>query len=140
MNIKLSIYFFAWLIVVSAGCKRLSCKDYKVGKFTLTDKNMPDGKYTIERNDSIQIENNLITGSRSAYRVTWINDCEYNLKILEGSEQLMKFYTGKLLVVRIVEIYDDGYKFESRIEGIDRIFTQILKRVDQKLNPETKNN
>jgi hypothetical protein len=130
MNIVLWLaLFFTYEASLFDNTPQLDCKNYKVGKFTLVD-TIFNGKYLIERNDSIQIERNLISGSTSKYRVTWINDCQYNLTIFEGTERIINFYKGRALTIRIVETYKDGYKFEGHLEGVDLKFTQILRRAN----------
>lgn len=106
----------------------LKCKEFRTGRFTLTDKNI-DGKYIIERNDSLQIETDLNSGYTSKFSVTWVNDCEYQLSILEGRDDIMNFYRGKKLTIKIIETYKDSYKFEGSLEGLDHRPTQIVKRI-----------
>ncbi len=108
--------------------KESTCKDFKTGKFTLTDKKI-EGKYIIERNDSLQIETDLTTGNTSKYNVKWVNDCDYELRIIEGRDEIMDFYAGKVLTIRIIETYKNSYKFEGQLEGLERKSTQIIKRI-----------
>jgi len=104
------------------------CKDFKTGKFALTD-NKINGNYIIERNDSIQTETDLNKNATSKFKVIWVNDCEYQLHIIEGPTEIMDFYRGKTLTIRILETYKDSYKFEGQLEGLDRKSTQIVKRI-----------
>jgi hypothetical protein len=105
-----------------------TCRDFKTGKYVLIDDKI-NGKYLIERNDTLQIEKDMNTGNTSKYRVTWVSDCEYHLAIIDGPEDIMNFFRGKILTIRIVETYRDSYKFEGQLEGYDRISTQIVRRV-----------
>ena len=103
------------------------CTDYRTGKYRLTDtKN--DLEYLIVRNDSTQLEKNVKTGEVTTFKVNWINDCQYSLSILEGNEDIMNFYEGKTLDVKIVNIFKDGYQFEATMEGKDMLVTHILKK------------
>lgn len=123
----LLIMILAFGVSLAKSGSDLKCKGFKTGKFTLTDKTIA-GKYIIERNDSLQIEIDLNKGDTSKYKVTWVNDCEYQLHILEGRDEIMDFYRGKTLTIKIIETYKDSYKFEGSLEGYDRVSTQIVKR------------
>ena len=89
------------------------------------------GKYIIERTDSIQIETLLKTGDKSKFKVKWINDCEYELIIMEGPEVIMKYYEGKTLAVRLTETFHDHYTFEARLKGTEIKMTQALTRISK---------
>jgi hypothetical protein len=106
----------------------LKCREFRTGRFMLNDKKI-DRKYVIERNDTLQIETELNTGDTSKYKVTWVSDCEYQLNILEGREELMNFYRGRTLTIRILETYKNGYKFEGQLEGFDYRPTQVVERI-----------
>jgi hypothetical protein len=104
------------------------CGKFKNGKFTLIDPKL-NHESIIERIDNKQTELNLITGSESEYLVEWINDCEYNLKIIQGSEDAMKILNDKILYVKIISTEKDRYTFEVTIEGIDYKATQTMQLI-----------
>ncbi|MDR6405855.1 MULTISPECIES: hypothetical protein [Chryseobacterium] len=84
---KIIIIFFQLLflfICEKAIDKRLSCKDFKIGKFQLISKDTKR-KYLIKRTKDFQIEQtfDLTTNKKIKkdryYKITWKNDCEYSL-------------------------------------------------------------
>ncbi|MCJ7933148.1 MAG: hypothetical protein MUW56_05805 [Chryseobacterium sp.] len=64
--------------------RKLLCNDFKIGKFQLIN-NQSKRKYLIERTKDFQIEQtfDLITNQKIKkdryYKISWKNDCEYNL-------------------------------------------------------------
>ncbi len=106
----------------------LNCKQFKTGKFTLTEKEKA-GTYIVERDHSFQTETDVAKGVTIRFKVTWINDCTYQLNIVEGQDETMNSYRGKTLTIRILETYPDGYKFEVRMEGSDYRLVEVLKRM-----------
>lgn len=105
-----------------------NCKYYKVGNFTLNDKGLGIS-YRIERSPDKQIETDLKTMKITIFSVKWNSDCEYELNVIGGSSELVAFYKGKTLVIRLLELYSDGYKFEGHIKGTTVFKTQILKLI-----------
>lgn len=129
---KTTITLAATLILMS-GCifsQKNDCLSFKTGKYELLDE-QNSVHYLVERNDSIQTETNLITGQSSSFKIKWLNSCDYQLEMISGSNQAMEFYKGKKLIVKIIEIYPDGYKFSSQLDGDERIRYHILKKSKQ---------
>lgn len=106
----------------------IKCTEHKTGTFSLKDENL-GSDHLIERTDSIQTETDLKTGAKSKYKVTWVNDCEYELNIIDGGPELMDFYRDKTLTIQITNTTRHGYTFQGFIKGTDRVVTQTLKRV-----------
>jgi hypothetical protein len=121
------LFIFPFIANFGEASLKSDCNDFKTGKFALTDK-ASNRNYEIERNDSLQIETDLNTGRVSKFDVTWISDCEYELRIREGGVDIMNFYKNKVLTIRIIETYKNSYKFEGQVEGMYKT-TQILKRI-----------
>ena len=63
--------------------------------------------------------------------MTWVNDCEYELRIEEGRKEIMDFYKEKVLKIKIIETFDDGYKFSGSVEGFDYEYYQTLTRIQE---------
>ncbi len=103
------------------------CSNFKVGKYFLSDPAL-DYEMVIERNDSIQIERNMTTGTESKYWIDWKNDCEYSLKIFMGTDDELEFYKDKLLYVKIVNTEKNHYIFEASIQGMDYKVKQVIYR------------
>lgn len=106
---------------------KLTCKNFKTGKFKLTDS--ITGDFIIERNDSIQIEKSVKYGDTLIYRINWVNDCEYELVMQKGREELMNIFKGKILIVRIIETYKETYKFESYLKGTNDKYYQKIRKI-----------
>lgn len=87
--------------------------------------------HLIERTETTQTETDLKTGTKSKFRVTWINDCEYELTLIEGREEAMEFFKDKTLTVQITKTTDDGYSFDSFIRGTDQVVSHKVTRVTQ---------
>ena len=104
------------------------CSEHKTGTFSLKDEDLGTD-HLIERTDSIQTETDLKTGATSRYKVTWVNDCEYQLNIIDGGPEIMDFYRDKTLIIQITNTTRKGYTFQGFIKGTDLVVTQTLKRV-----------
>ena len=66
--------------------KELKCSDFRNGKFELINlKN--NKKFVIERHDEVQseetynLENGEMIGSKRFFKIKWISDCEYNILV-----------------------------------------------------------
>lgn len=65
---------------------KLACKDFKVGKFELINKES-NRRYVILRENDYQVEQtfDLVTNQKlnneRYYKISWKNDCEYNLTL-----------------------------------------------------------
>ena len=66
----------------------------------------------------------------SKFKVTWVSDCEYELDILEGREEVMVFFKDKTLSIRILETFDNGYKYEAKLKGTEMKLTHTVERVN----------
>jgi hypothetical protein len=124
---KLVLFFVLSFISANLSAQK-NCKYYKVGNFTLSDKGLGIS-YRIERSPDKQIETDLKTGKITIFNVKWNSECEYELSVVSGTSEMVAFYKGKILVVRLLEIYGDGYKFEGHIKGTTIFKTQILKLI-----------
>ena len=126
------IQLFTILLLLSASVfAQVDCEKFKVGKF----QNIEDGevKSTIERNDSIQVER--FGNKEIKLEITWINDCSYQLHLLDGNEAFWESRPKDMatpdLIVRIIEtdgnaylqearlVTEEEYKYKSRIEKIE---------------------
>ena len=93
----------------------LDCSDIKSGKFTST---VGDGQeIVVERKGKFQYE--YFDGSITKYKVNWLDECTYSLKVLETDASFMKDMVGKTLITNIFEINDDHYKYICTMEETD---------------------
>lgn len=88
--------------------KNLDCSSVKTGNFKSSDKLV--GETIIERTPDFQIEENTKHGYKLKLKVTWIDDCTYQL---EPVEDLLnpenKDLPTMILTCTITEITDKGY-------------------------------
>ncbi|RLJ32655.1 hypothetical protein CLU97_2116 [Chryseobacterium sp. 7] len=71
--------FFPFLFIsLIINAQNFKCKSAHIGKFQID--NGEYGITIIERNSKFQIETNEKMGYKARYDITWINDCEYQLK------------------------------------------------------------
>ncbi|WP_433764759.1 hypothetical protein [Flavobacterium ginsenosidimutans] len=74
------------LSTINIYSQKLNCQDFRTGKFELIDE-LNQQKYIYERFKNFQTEEtfDMKTGKvfeeKGYYILTWINDCEYNLKL-----------------------------------------------------------
>lgn len=125
MKLVITILFLTSCFQLSA---QKNCLKYKTGAFLLTDIGM-NIQNKIERVGDKQFETDLKTGRITTFNVKWLNDCEYELNIVSGPSEMVKFYQSKTLIVRILEVYADGYKFEGHIKGSYIYKSNILKAI-----------
>lgn len=126
MKVLLTILLWTMLSPVELK-SQVHCKDFKTGKFKLID---GDQEYLIERNNTIQIEKDLKKQTISKFKVTWVTECEYELNILEGREEVLTFFKDKTLSIRILETFIKGYKYEAKLKGTDMKLIHTVERVD----------
>ncbi len=110
-------YIFYALLLFCISCSSQSeCEKFKTGKYKINDLELKH-ESVIERTEFHQIERSITTGTESKYEVSWLNDCEYTLKLLSGSEDLTKVFKDKLLRVKVIPINEDQYELEASFEG-----------------------
>lgn len=113
-----------FLALPNSGCKdtKTSCSKFKEGKYLLHSKD--DGSnYTIDRNDSFQIETSEATGLKTKWKINWLSDCEYQTVFEE--EDFGKATTDpatikfKYLTFRIIKAREEYYIFSTKINRIE---------------------
>ena len=85
------------------------------------NRNNKNEKYRIERNDSLQIEKDLVTGVEVKLSIVWVDDCEYHLSFIERPTKMketFESYTNKL-IIKTIRTTKNGYEYLSRFEGSD---------------------
>jgi hypothetical protein len=124
------------LIAFFSSCEsrnKLDCLRFKTGKFLLRSEF--DGSSTIiERNDSIQVENNLTSGEITKAKIYWVQPCEYYLEYLNkssGSGFIDSFVRTGPLKTRILKSSKEYYLFESRMDGVSERLVDTLTFVDR---------
>ncbi len=109
--------------------QNLDCSSVKTGKFKSSDEIV--GETIIERTDQFQIEENKKHAYKLKLKVTWINDCTYQL---EPVEDLLNPENQDLptmiLTCTITEITENGYILISRTDTDQTRIKTELKRIE----------
>ena len=88
--IRISFILLGILIYFSCNLtKEKECGDFKTGEFYLHSE-INGNNYIIKRKDSLQIETEKETGNITEWKISWLNDCEYNLILLKDNFGLLK--------------------------------------------------
>ena len=104
------------------------CESIKDGLFTMTleVEDQPSVITHIERKGDIQYERSEQLGSEHKFRVEWLDDCTYTLKLIDTikNDNGMEYPADMILTVEVTEVYPDYYLTVStsniadfRIEG-----------------------
>jgi Icc-related predicted phosphoesterase len=104
----------------------LGCSSYKAGKFILFEQN-GNIHMRIDRTATEQIETDLKTGKFIRFSIKWINECEYELLLIDGNNDQVSFFRHRKLSIRITDVYADGYKFEGKLQGSNTVISNIMR-------------
>ena len=78
-------------------------------------------KITIERQDSLQVETNTITGQRTKSKITWITPCEYKITAMSSNSNLKdgvdSFFSITPITIAIVTTGKDFYVFNAKVDS-----------------------
>lgn len=116
--------FISVLFIMACANKNYTkrCEDLKKGKFGFLG-NGTERRYTIERNDSTQIETDETIGSVTEFNIKWPSPCEYQLTfkrhIKTGSDTSLVNRIYHPVRTTILKIGTDHYIFKSKIDGFD---------------------
>ena len=125
-KLKFLAVFCLFIIGIQANSQSKSCQYYRTGTFLLVDNQM-GLSVKIERTETRQKESDLNTGKYTVFQVNWLNDCEYELTAIDGTSDLVSYFKTKKLILKILDVYADGYRFEGHIKGTNTFKTQIMK-------------
>ena len=99
-------------------CTRYTCEDFKTGEYRYADENFKDVRVT--RTETEQTEYSQRNGKDVAdiYSIVWDGPCSHNLIFKSTNSEVDQFHTKyDTIRVRIVEITDKGYVFETFLNG-----------------------
>jgi hypothetical protein len=131
------IFFMAFVFTncTRAGDKKLTCTDFKIGKFQLINKEAKT-KYLIQRTADSQIEQtyDLVTNKKIMkaryYKISWKNDCEYTLILdtLKSQYDQTDIYINSIggYNCSIKSITDDCAMIETKVES-EVLTSQVCK-------------
>lgn len=116
-----------FLIILSFHNKNeMDCDKYKFGKYYIYNK-LNGQKINIERRDSLQIETNSETGDITVLKVSWTNECEYELLFnymtpkdvskSKNVQRIIETSSNVPLRIKILSGNNSFYVFEAYKEG-----------------------
>jgi len=98
--------------------KNSSCKNFRTGRFHLYSR-YDSVEFTINRNDSFQIETIEKTKLSTKWKVNWINDCEYQTIFIEkipGNNLDTLPIEYKNLTHKIIETGENYYIYSTKLD------------------------
>lgn len=105
------------------------CTSVKVGKFSNYDEET--GETIIERTEEFQVEENIKLDVKMKFKVTWINECTYELKAIENlKDPKSKDLPNMIVTCRITEVTKDGYHQVSSTDINSFVYESELIRID----------
>jgi hypothetical protein len=134
------------LIFLSTISSNTKCKGIKKGVFISIDKNL--GKTVIQRNDTIQLEQNKKLGTLFLQKIKWIDDCNYiiyetkdliNEANLDMSKSTFRvtFKESKNNIYKVSVLVEPvNFRLDMKVEKIrnrvDDDFYDIIKKYSKK--------
>jgi glucose-6-phosphate 1-dehydrogenase len=115
---------------VSAQKDSSLCVNYRQGFFSYTD----TLGYTVlvERQKKYQYEKNIVTKVKTQFRITWINDCSYEIfQTMTNSKAARKYkYTTTKVIIEKPD-GNNGYKYSCGCPGAEKD-KGYMKKLSQK--------
>lgn len=115
----IGLIFFFFPLFLLGQSKKMDCSNIRKGTFYF----YPLGskmKFAVVRTDSIQKEINLLTADTSFWRVSWQDDCMFNMKFIRKSHPISDderaFYDTHTLFVKVLRVMKRYYIFEAGID------------------------
>lgn len=105
------------------------CAYFKTGQFRLA---VPAMGYEsmIERDDTTQTEYNKETGDITKYKVEWIDDCSYEIELIETTNKEAQDFLGTKFGILITEIEALTYTFDMTILGTGHTSTYQMTKIE----------
>ncbi len=125
-----ALIFILFVLVATTSCQKKTCADFKIGMFEAPDQSISDIKIT--RTDSIQTEVSKKRGFKDVYSINWVNECEYQLVLLESNNPDKNLLNElDTLKVSITAIEDDVYQYTAVLNG--KTFLGDLKQTSEEI-------
>jgi hypothetical protein len=119
-------FFFSGSLLYS---QNLDCSRFKDGKFRIPGSNGETPTFIFRKGDS-QIETNENRKVVIQFKVTWLDECTYTLKVdsVLKNENNFPFPLDMILKVKIVGVLKDSYLQESTSNTFTGIYkSEVLK-------------
>ena len=124
INLIKGICFLLFFSSCSDKENRPDCSTIKKGKFEYRG-GFSNKHFSIERNDSIQIEMDPDTGIGMKFRIKWDDDCDYVLALISfvknGKDSLVNQSEFPLVKTEVVKVTKNYYVCRSAMQGENAI-------------------
>jgi hypothetical protein len=123
------LFLFLSFIVTIAFCQSPGCYRFKEGKFKITDANA-GGITVIDRRGNYQEENNEGMKMTLKFKVTWLDDCTYTLKLdtILRNDNKIALPKDMILKVKILATTTNSYTYESSSNLYEAVYkTEAVK-------------
>ncbi len=128
MRVLIILLFFSWSLMGLA--QQQDCKRFKNGKFKQT--NSTGDVWIIERKGSKQIEYSDFYNVRLRFKIKWIDDCTYTMKlrkVLENPDNVL-LPEGMNATVQITETKNKSYSQKTTSNPGKDTLTSIVSLLD----------
>ena len=126
---KLILVFFITLSITSVLAQEHDCEYFKTGQFRVADeKSGYEGM--IERDENFQTEYTKGSNHISKYKITWIDDCNYELLLVESNNPATKGYEDMPFLISIVDVNGLDITIEIQIPGTDDIYPFVMSKIE----------
>lgn len=121
-------YFVFCFLLISTifvvSCKNPpECLRFKNGKF-FTFSPVTKKKIVIERNDTLQIETDVVTKETMKSKIVWKSPCEYDIIAISNNksyqDRIDTFFSITPITVTIIGNGKDFYVFKARLDSANK--------------------
>ncbi len=103
------------------------CKKFHKGTFQMISKKQ---KIMIFRDATTQTETNLKTGEEYKYKISWINDCKYQLEPFKENEGDEDFFNGQVFMGEIISSSENTFKTKAGFVGDKTTVTDEFRKIE----------
>ncbi len=121
-----SIFLFATVVALS---QTLDCAKFKDGKFRIPGTTPDEGSTFIERKGSYQIESNETLKFILKFKVVWLDECTYTLKLdsVIKNENNFPLQEDMVVKVKITGTLKESYLQESSVLNLPVFKSEVFK-------------
>jgi len=124
-----AILFSIFVSACSNKQDKLDCSNIKTGKFEYHG-GFSNKHFSIERNDSIQIEKDEDTGFGMKFKIEWLEACQYNLTamaiVINGKDSAIDRSKFPRLKTEILKVTKNYYVCRSIMKGKDIVHMDTM--------------
>ncbi len=107
----------------------MDCAKFKNGRFKITDANA-GGVFVLDRRGAYQVENNQGLKQTLRFKVTWLDDCTYTLKLdkVLRNENNLPIPENWILTVKITSTTANSYFQETTSNSFNFVYkSEVVK-------------